>query len=476
MRNTLLRLLATILTTSCTALEPGNQVVRDGGGPMDTGLDAGPATCPELAARPQEVVAGVLTGDHHWDCFHTYVVTDDLAIADGDLLIDPGVHVLVEDGKFILIAKSATIHADGSPVPGSEPQPIVFAPRTASNPRNDQWRGLYILGEAPTSAASAQVGVSISGATSEFGGPVAEDDCGVLRYVRVEYAGAANSLVDRPTAGLTLAGCGRSTVVDYVQVHRGVEGLGIIGGSVPVKHIVVTAPERDGISWAAGYTGLIQYAFVQIVGRGNALRGANNSLSELAPPVSRPLVYNATLVGDPAALGTNQTGFSLSYGGGGSLRNSLVYGFDFAWVNVETTSTAAQFTAVPPSASIENSFFVAFDNGSESGFPAVGENDGEQETADGGFDESATFGCQKFGNVCWGTLLTLADPYSREAPRAYPSTNDVTVPPGREPPSEWTDIFENDGLLFTGAFPAISNDAERPQRDWTLGWTAYPAP
>lgn len=52
---------------------------------------------------------------------------------------------------------------------------------------------------------------------------------------------------------MTLNGCGTSTVIDYVQVHRGVDdGLESFGGTVSVKHLVLSGNDDDGLDWDRG--------------------------------------------------------------------------------------------------------------------------------------------------------------------------------------------------------------------------------
>src|SRR5437588_594351 len=74
-------------------------------------------------------------------------------------------------------------------------------------------------------------------------------DCGTLKYVRVEFAGRPLS-ANNELNGITLNACGSATTIDFVQVHRGVDdGIELFGGTVNLKHLVITGSDDDGLDW-----------------------------------------------------------------------------------------------------------------------------------------------------------------------------------------------------------------------------------
>jgi hypothetical protein len=72
------------------------------------------------------------------------------------------------------------------------------------------------------------------------------DNSGILRYVRIEYAGYA-FLPDKEINGLTFGGVGNGTVVDYVQVSYANDySFEWFGGTVNCKHLISFRTLKSG--------------------------------------------------------------------------------------------------------------------------------------------------------------------------------------------------------------------------------------
>ena len=82
-------------------------------------------------------------------------------------------------------------------------KPIVFTSE-AANPQRGDWSGIVLLGNAPTNSSFNGVqgigeiegGVNNSDGLGLYGTPTTQsqnpaDNSGILRYVRIEYAGYA---------------------------------------------------------------------------------------------------------------------------------------------------------------------------------------------------------------------------------------------------------------------------------------------
>src|SRR5690606_37097045 len=117
------------------------------------------------------------------------------------------------------------------------------------------WGGIVLLGRAPISdCLSGAVGGSvdcqqqIEGATNAlYGGNVAADNSGVMRYVQIRYSGfeiaPGNEL-----QGLTTGGVGSGTILEYIQVHNSSDdGVEFFGGRHNAKYLVVTGASDDSI-------------------------------------------------------------------------------------------------------------------------------------------------------------------------------------------------------------------------------------
>jgi len=494
--------LSCVLLMACTPLAPGGDVLRDAGvmdGSQDPSDEDGSAPgddgevtepdavtpCPPLAAREKRrFERAELTEDSHWSCRYDYEIEGHLVVSKGTLQIDPGVRVLAERGAFLLVGSAARLVAVGTPE-----QPIVFT--AAQRPaKPGAFRGLFMLGLADTSLPnSATLGLPAGDARAVYGGGDDDHDCGELRYVRIEFAGGPANEYDFPAAGLTLAGCGRKTRVESVQVHAATDGIGLIGGTVPLKRVLVSAPSADGIEWTAGYRGLLQFAVVQMFyGAGAALKGSGSLADPAAVPLSAPFVYNATLVGalsqglkdGPVDPNGFETGMLLQAGSGAVILNSLLFGFAGSWFDVVGERTAQLFRT---DSQVASTIFADSEPRRSPGFPSGGIEPGDGEDDDANFSEDMRLRDTNLANRFFEGVLNLRAPFARPPERPDFSADGLvdggnlrdSAPPG------WADLWEP--AFYAGAFPKIQFESERSS-DWTASspgedadekWTSFPS-
>ena len=183
--------------------------------------------------------------------------------------------------SFLIVNRGSQLNANGS-----ENAPIIFTSRqnilgnTTDNDRN-QWGGILLLGRAPISncignvdggSADCQQLAEGAGPNDFYGGNVADDDSGTVRYVQIRYTGKASS-PNQELQGLTLAGVGRNTTIDYVQSHNsGDDGTEIFGGTVQMRHFIITGADDDGFDTDLGWTGAAQFVInVQQSGSGDTM-------------------------------------------------------------------------------------------------------------------------------------------------------------------------------------------------------------
>ncbi len=297
-----------------------------------------PALILGQAGEPME-----LDQDTAWTCRFNYVLQSPLVVTPGaTLAIGPDTRISSGRSVFILIQRGARLLAEGA-----RDAPVVF---TSSQPIGQRapgdWRGLMLAGNAPSHATNGLIPSTLNDARASFGGGPegdAQHDCGSLRYVRVEFAGAATDEESTPLSAVSLAGCGAATQVDYLQVHRATDGLGLFGGTVAIKHVVVSNNGfGDAIEWTGGYTGAMQYVVAQSAGAAAALKGSNADSDPGLAPVSHPSIYNATIVGiRPAIPSGNHFGLLLQLGSSATLKNSIVTNFDDAAIDLRSAPTLA---------------------------------------------------------------------------------------------------------------------------------------
>src|SRR5690606_6499667 len=121
-----------------------------------------------------------------------------------------------------------------------------------------EWGGIVILGKAKTNRSSTPV--IEGGLDRPYGGDAENDNSGVLTYVRIEYAGIA-AFPNSEINGLTLAGVGKGTKIENIQVSYGNDdAFEFFGGDVNAKYLVAFATADDDFDFDFGYTGNIQYA------------------------------------------------------------------------------------------------------------------------------------------------------------------------------------------------------------------------
>jgi hypothetical protein len=293
--------------------------------------------------KPVRVVRGRITSNTTLDSSAHYVLRGAVFVASGaTLTIQAGTTVVGETATLgtLVVERGGRLVAIGTPT-----APIVF---TSDQPiggraRGD-WGGLIINGNAPVNLPGG-VGLG-EGDTGVYGGADPNDDSGVLRYVRVEYAGIEFS-PDNELNGIAFQGVGRGTTIDFVQVkHNKDDGVEFFGGTVDAKHLLLTSIGDDSMDWTFGWTGRVQYAVIQQSGddADNGFEGDNNGNNNDLLPRSAPTIYNVTLVGDPDRNegGESDDGFEIREGTAGIIRNFIVMGFKENGIDYDGASTVAQ--------------------------------------------------------------------------------------------------------------------------------------
>lgn len=281
-----------------------------------------PATASAMTeAEPETVVqvTGDILTNTTWTSDKTWVLNQPIFVGkdcgpDGadpecvevTLTIEPGTTVVGKTdlpqgvrGAYLVVSRGSRLVADatGEARAPTEDEVIVF---TSDNPRGsravEDWGGLVINGQAPTNAGDEAQGEGDSGF---YGGEDVNDDSGILRGVRIEFAGDDVTPVDQLN-GLALQGVGAGTTISYVQIHYNKDdGIEPFGGTVSVDHLVVTGIGDDSVDGTDGYRGFMQFIIGQQRGA-DADQGfeiSNNGDDGDATPQSTAVLANATMIG-----------------------------------------------------------------------------------------------------------------------------------------------------------------------------------
>jgi len=272
------------------------------------------------------------TNDAHWVLTGRTAVGGD-NVDSAVLYIENGTTIFGQEGEDFLVARRGSrieaLGTSSSPITMTSVQDV-----TGEETDIGQWGGLVLLGNAPANSCGDQVGettadelancgVSAEGDAGQFGGTNVEDNSGTLNYVIIKHAGRTLGNGDELN-GISFAGVGSGTVVDYIHVHENLDdGIEFFGGSVNVKHVVLTDIGDDSFDWSFGWTGNAQFILIKqgSANGDNAFEADNSEFDASATPLTNPNIANVTIVG---ASGAN--GVRLRAGTAGSLWNFAIIG------------------------------------------------------------------------------------------------------------------------------------------------------
>ncbi len=444
----------------------GSQVTSGNGGEGNPGnvqgpgvVDPGnvPSTNDPGDDAAEVEVSGEIDEDQTWTADKTYLLQGTspvFVVGNHTLTIEPGTVIKGAGlGTALVVTRGSRLVANGT-----ADAPIVFTSGVIPGLRNPgDWGGVVLLGSAPLNFASGTIeGIAADDTRGAYGGPAAGEgdatsDCGSLKYVRIEFAGYQYS-VDNELNGLTLGGCGNKTVIDYVQVHRGFDdGIEFFGGTVDIKHVVITNSTDDALDWDRGWTGRGQFIIVRTDPNvsDSAIEADNRDGANSALPRSNPTLSNLTLIGDE---GTPSPGVVLRRGTFASIQNAIVMGFAGGGIDVRDADSVNG--TVTGDLSFSNSIF--FQNGADgSGHGTV------PAMASASVMDEGPWLAARANRL--SVDPGLADAYLADAPNF--------VPPADSPAASGALAAPDDGFFEAVDFIGAVHPAGP---DWTQGWTAYP--
>lgn len=294
----------------------------------------------------------IISKDETFTSDKLYILGSGLYVGDNEirknnenkitLTIEAGTKILGQSEKaYMQINRGAKIVANGT-----RSNPIVMTTAKTENRTRGSWGGLIINGSAPVNGCSDDVAVCElkgEGLTSySYGGPNPKDDSGVLNYVVVEFAG--NEITpDNELNGIAFQGVGNKTEVDYIQVHMNSDdGVEFFGGTVNVKHVVLTGNKDDSLDWTSGWNGSAQFVIVeQYADAGNmGIEADNFSKRHNAAPRSEPTLANMTFIGSDKSKGAKGgSGILLRRGTGAKIFNTYITGFSDSCFDIDDAET-----------------------------------------------------------------------------------------------------------------------------------------
>ncbi|WP_161539476.1 hypothetical protein [Hyphobacterium indicum] len=234
------------------------------------------------------------------------------------LTIEPGAVLFGNSGAdYLVINRGSQIEANGTAA-----NPIVMTSqadlerRADNDPSNDdggsnisEWGGLVILGRAPinrcrdaATPGTAQCENIIEGVTNPdaiYGGGLPNDNSGILRYVRVQFAGFAINTQGNELNGITMGGVGDGTTVENIQVHNNSDdGVEMFGGTANLRNVVLTGNDDDSLDTDNGWQGALQNLIIVQRADGGDNGVEASSAGNGVTPLSNASISNFTIVGN----------------------------------------------------------------------------------------------------------------------------------------------------------------------------------
>jgi len=252
----------------------------------------------------------------------------------------------------LVVVKSAKIDAEGT-----ESQPIVFtSPNAPRNRAPGDFGGLFILSNSftnkPATSVIEDLPIPPSGIDNTYGGTNVSANSGILKYVRIEYAGF-KFINGNESHSLTLAAVGSGTILDHIQItYSGGDGYKIHGGTFNATYLISAGCEDDDFDFDFGYTGTIQYAIgLKAINSAHSTAGSpasadangiesdNETISPFsATPRTLPVLKHFTILGTSSNNSVLKLGARFRRNSGFDIQNSVIAGFPIGVTNENSAS------------------------------------------------------------------------------------------------------------------------------------------
>ncbi len=409
-----------------------------------------PPTAPE-AISGEITASRTLTADRVWILDGTVFVKSPAV-----LTIEPGTVIRGKIGSkaALIIDKGAKIMADGTAA-----KPIVFTSGKDVGARAPgDWGGVILVGRATTNRtvpAQVEGGVALTYGTEK----IDDDNSGILRYVRIEYAGIGVN--DSEINALTFYAVGNKTTIEHVQtVYANDDAFEFFGGTVNCKHLVAYATADDDFDFDFGYNGSVQFAlafrdpsFVDSGDDGNGIECDNDKDGTDATPITQPKISNMTIVGPnnaPNTASKHAYGNRWRRGAKFIFNNSIILGSQKGGLNIESDKSANFYKN--GDSQFKNNIVAAYTTNFLTNAAATILTD-------------ATLQAKVLtdGNVVYAdanTSVKLTSPFSLTTPNFLPAAGSPALS------GTWVATTGATAVAYRGAFGTT---------DWTTGWTNWNA-
>ena len=198
-----------------------------------------------------QILTGSISVDTKLYKKNVYVLQGNVYVTNNaTLTIEPGTVIIGDfDSKAsLIVTRGATIIANGL-----ETDPIVFTSNRSVKKAGD-WGGIIILGDAPTNKFGnvSSVNFDTDVALTSFGGTNSNSNSGILKFVRIEFAGAKIKGLGNFN-GLLLGGVGSKTTLENIMVsYSAGDSFEIFGGDVNLNKLISYKSSNDDYKFNYG--------------------------------------------------------------------------------------------------------------------------------------------------------------------------------------------------------------------------------
>lgn len=188
-----------------------------------------------------------LTKNNTYQLIGTVYVTNNAV-----LTIEPGTVIRgdKETCGTLVITRGSKIMAEGLAT-----DPIVFTSNNnISERRPGDWGGIVVLGEAPINKIGgiSYLDFNFDATLGHYGGENPNSNSGILKYVRIEYSGRKINAL-KELNGLSLAGVGKGTKLDYIQISfSNDDSFECYGGEVNFNNLISFRATDDDFDFTQG--------------------------------------------------------------------------------------------------------------------------------------------------------------------------------------------------------------------------------
>jgi hypothetical protein len=307
----------------------------------DLGGEVTPINVPTSTTLSGNIISTTtLTSDKEWVLKGYVYVTD-----GAKLIIQPGTIIKsdISEKGALCIERGAQIIAEGTAA-----KPIIFTSgRPAGERTPGDWGGIVILGRAKTNRTSEP---TIEGGIGRaYGGTNDLDNSGILKYVRIEYAGIA-AMPNSEINALTLGGVGSGTTIENIQtIYANDDAFEFFGGTVNAKNLYAYGTADDDYDFDFGYRGKVSNSvskrdpqFVDNGDAGNGVECDNDGTGSSAEPFTHPILDGIILIGpnDATALTNHNLAMRWRRATQFEVYNSTIIGYMKGGFSMESNETA----------------------------------------------------------------------------------------------------------------------------------------